>query len=51
MNEDLKKVDEEIQEILKKYNCVLTVNHVISINKLKPTDVEPEKVIEDIVAE
>jgi len=49
--EDLKIVDEKIQAILKEHNCTLTINHVISINKLKPEVVVPEKVIEDIVAE
>lgn len=53
MEEELKKVDTEIQEVLKKYNCTLQVNHIISINKLKPVEPEvvvPEKVIEDLVA-
>lgn len=38
--EELKKVDEKIQAILKEYNCSLTINHVITINKLKPEDVK-----------
>jgi len=39
--EDLKIVDEKITAILKEHNCTLSVNHVISINKIKPTEEEP----------
>lgn len=35
MDEDLKIVDEKIQAILREHSCTLTINHVISINKLK----------------
>lgn len=34
--DELKIVDEKIQAILKEHNCSLTINHVITINKIKP---------------
>lgn len=40
MDETLKVVDEKIQAILKEHNCTLTINHVITINKLKPEEIK-----------
>jgi len=41
--EELKIVDDKITEILKEHNCTLTINHVISINKIKQEEEKKEE--------